>query len=384
MKTTPIVKMEETSSVPPLHKRRDQKAMVQANKFRGSQNHPMATRLQEPSSTRLKRSSFVEESKALSRKHRETLPNQIIPLSFSLDAPPWEDRENNVTVETTIPHINSKSEHDSEVLKILTLATLDEKYPENSWIRVFTDGSATNAVNSGGAGVHIQYPNGERTEEALPTGLYCSNYKAEVDALLKAANTIAPRADQTTQVVFLTDALSVLQAYNSDKQPSLKKAINNIKSFRTVLQWIPSHCGIEGNEKADELAKRGAEKEQEPNAVSLAEMNTITKALFRTPAQKDSIHLLTRPQLVTIFRLRTGHNRLNKHLHSKLKVVPSPMCPCGEAEQDALHILQECGNFRLQREAIWPEPTPMEDKLYGTVESLQKTTAFLYQTGLCV
>ena len=169
-----------------------------------------------------------------------------------------------------------------------------------------------------------------------------------------------------------------------DKQPALKKALNNIKSLRTVLQWIPSHCGIEGNEKADVLAKQGAEKEQESNAVNLAELNTITKALFRTPAQKDSLHLLTRPQQVTIFRLRTGHNRLNKHLHSKLKVVPSPMCPCGEAEQDALHILQECGNFRLQREAIWPEPTPMADKLYGTVESLQKTTAFLYQTGLCV
>ena len=176
----------------------------------------------------------------------------------------------------------------------------------------------------------------------------------------------------------------MLQAFNNDRLPSLKKALNKIKSLRTVLQWIPSHCGIEGNEKADDLAKLGAAQEQDDNAVSLAELNTITKALFRTPAQKDSLHLLTRPEQVTIFRLRTGHNKMNKHLHSKLKVVPSPMCPCGEAEQDTHHILQDCGNFRRLRRQVWLEPTPIEDKLYGPVASLQATAAFVNRTGLNV
>ena len=386
MKTTPIVKMEETSRIPPLIKRREQKAMLQANKFRCSENHPMRERLQSLSSGRLKRSSFAVETRALNREHQETLPSQVLPLSFSFDAPPWEDREETipVSVQTTIPYISNKGEHSDQVLKTLTLATIEERYPAESWIRVYTDGSATNAVKSGGAGVHIQYPSGERTEEALPTGLHCTNYKAEVDALTQAAHTIATSADRTTQVVFLTDALSVLQAYNSDRLPSLKKALNNIKSLRTVLQWIPSHCGIEGNDKADDLAKLGAAKEQEDNAVSLAELNTITKALFRTPAEKDSLYLLTRPEQVTIFRLRTGHNRLNKHLHAKLKVVPSPMCPCGEAEQDTHHILQDCGTLRQLRRQVWPEPTPIEDKLYGPVASLQATTTFIKRTGLDV
>ena len=31
-------------------------------------------------------------------------------------------------------------------------------------------------------------------------------------------------------------------------------------------------------------------------------------------------------------RLLSGHNRLNAHMHRKLKFVPSPTCPCGEED----------------------------------------------------
>ena len=148
---------------------------------------------------------------------------------------------------------------------------LEERYPEESWIQVYTDGSATDAVKCGGAGVHIQYPNGERQAEAIPTGLHCTNYKAEVEALKHAANIISTRVDNSSQVVFLIDALSVLQAFNAGKL----KNLYSLNTLRTELQWIPSHCGIEGNEKADKMAKMGARKEQENNPVSLAEMTTI-------------------------------------------------------------------------------------------------------------
>ena len=36
----------------------------------------------------------------------------------------------------------------------------------------------------------------------------------------------------------------------------IKKMLAEIQSKVTVL-WIPSHCDIEGNERADELANRG-------------------------------------------------------------------------------------------------------------------------------
>ncbi|KAK7093388.1 hypothetical protein V1264_007152 [Littorina saxatilis] len=108
---------------------------------------------------------------------------------------------------------------------------LEERYPQEAWIRVYTDGSATEAVKNGGAGVYVQYPSGEGQAEAIPTGLHCTNYRAEVQALIHAAYTINDRVNHDNQVVFLTDALSVLQAMTSSKLPQLEHALHNIKKI---------------------------------------------------------------------------------------------------------------------------------------------------------
>ena len=94
----------------------------------------------------------------------------------------------------------------------------------------------------------------------------------------------------------------------NDNLPQLEQVLYTIKTLRTVLQWIPSHCGVHGNEQADGLAKHGAGQQQEENPVCLTEMKTIIKSLFKTPQQQDSYHQLTRSNQTTICRLRTGHN----------------------------------------------------------------------------
>ena len=149
-----------------------------------------------------------------------------------------------------------------------------------------------------------------------------------------------------------------------------------------MLQWIPAHCGVPGNEQADRLAKEGAGGEQPNNCISYSEMRSVIRSLTTPTRSRDDYHLMTREQQSVLVRLRTGHNRLNWHMHRKLKLVPSPTCPCGEADQTAEHILQSCPLHQAARIKNWPEGAPLSTKLYGNREDLEKTTQFIASTGL--
>jgi hypothetical protein len=67
-----------------------------------------------------------------------------------------------------------------------------------------------------------------------------------------------------------------------------------------------------------------------------------------------------------------------------MKIISPPMCSCGEAEQDTVHILQTCKNRQALREDIWPLPTTLQEKLYGPVDTLQKTTRFVAEIEIQV
>ena len=74
---------------------------------------------------------------------------------------------------------------------------------------------------------------------------------------------------------------------------------------------------------------------------------------------------------MTVFRLRTGHNRLNYHLYSKLRIGHTEQCPCGTGSQTTEHLLQSCPICEPLRMGIWPDHTPVPRKLYGSLRDLQ-------------
>ena len=262
---------------------------------------------------------------------------------------------------------------------------IEEQYPQEAWIHVYTDGSATNAVANGGVGILIRFPGGQTETASVPAGRYCTNYRAETDALVQAASIVQAAEDPCQQVVFLSDALSVLLALENDKLPYLTAAITEVsKERRAVLQWIPAHCGIKGNEKADELAKQGAQEDQPDNSVSYSEKKSLIRSLHRPHQERDDYHLLSREHQVILMRLRTGHNRLNAHMNRKLKLAPTPSCPCGQEEQDTDHILQRCPLLQKERKEVWPVATPLKTKLHGSLEDLEKTAKFITDCGLTV
>jgi len=146
------------------------------------------------------------------------------------------------------------------IRRSLTLATIYADYPLDTRTHVYTDESGSRAIKDGGAGIHIlvTFPSGQKSAHYIAhyiaTEKHCSNYRAETEALVKAVSLIEDSAEEVISVVFLTDARSVLEGLQSNNVTELAHTVNKLGSSRNVaLQWIPSHCGVPGNEKADKL-----------------------------------------------------------------------------------------------------------------------------------
>ena len=120
-----------------------------------------------------------------------------------------------------------------------------------------------------GAGVFIEWPDGETQELRSPAGRLCSSCRAELVAIREALNYLLGHPAHTEDpLVVCTDSQSALIALRSgpaEQGSQLCRAVwdalvrlSEDVTRQIRLQWVPSHCGFDGNEKADTLAKEAA------------------------------------------------------------------------------------------------------------------------------
>ena len=347
MKSTPIREMETLSGLQSIEDRRDSKTLIQEEKYKRLPSLPMFKRLRtQKSKPRLKRKSFIVNVKTLRKSmdiSTDTGPEQVTVAN------PWPAWKTKTSCRNLRNNQWYRVKMNPSDISTKDKSTIEKHYPKQDWVRLYTDGSATDAIKNGGGGVFTEWLDGSNTSDAFPTGATCSNYKAEAEALIVAPNLIKSTPNsKNMKCVLLSDAKSVRQALNNKEHqsfPNVNQLLAEVASVsaRLVLQWIPGHCYIKGNEQADSLAKEGSAMNQIETDMSLEESKTqIRTAIYPRWIENHpnysktyAYHRRNREGQTIIFRLRSGHNRLKKHMYAKFKIGTSPNCPCGNIAKNS-------------------------------------------------
>src|SRR5437588_3009949 len=139
------------------------------------------------------------------------------------------------------------------------------------------------------------------------------------------------------------------------------------------IHWVPGHVQVQGNEKADALAKQGTEGRRLPRDATTS--ITYLKRKNREQQMEEwkrrwpgmrrgrsyhgrpatNIHTLlrnhpSRKLVATIIQMRTGHG-YNKNYLARIPCssIDSPKCTCGHWRQTPKHLLLECRHHLPQR-----------------------------------
>ncbi|XP_076043862.1 uncharacterized protein LOC143026955 [Oratosquilla oratoria] len=127
---------------------------------------------------------------------------------------------------------------------------------------VYTDGSVLEDGRTG-AGIFLENTQESISVKLLPTSIF----SAELIAIREAIKIVLALPHPPACITVLSDSrasLKALQSCQCDSQPDTLQEILHLtaeasnKDIHIRYQWVPSHVGLHGNEKADGAAKKGA------------------------------------------------------------------------------------------------------------------------------
>lgn len=255
---------------------------------------------------------------------------------------------------------------------------------------IYTDGSK---MTSGcGAAFYDSFSGVVRNFQICPGS---SSYDCEVAAIFMALNFVSqsnPSSSPHNQILIASDSLSALHAiiespYSHNISPTiintrfLLQHLLHSKNISTSFMWIPSHKGIEGNERVDSAAKAACSS-QSAAKYSFISANFLLGIAREENEEKWQRHYLENISLssqyfhlensipthpwyilsnyvnrkftVSICRLRFNHNRLPYNLAKFLPNI-SPDCPFHPQDKiaaDLNHILFQCPHLTTQQKTL--------------------------------
>ena len=187
---------------------------------------------------------------------------------------------------------------------------------------------------------------------------------------------ISNNCGEAEKVVICTDSLSLCQALNAMNEDvdQLTLRIAQCKAEITI-QWVPAHCGVPGNEAADQAAKDATKLDEESRAVSFAsECARIRQAIQDPPPtdpgdiriheiysaynkSRDDAQVKTRADEVNLARLRARkHPSLRDYQHLLNESVDATCTRCQTGVEDLEHWLHECDAMAPRRMRVFGRP----------------------------
>ena len=246
---------------------------------------------------------------------------------------------------------------------------------------VYTDGSKMNERVRAAVVINRHFQNGETTCRHLSKRLPDNStiFAAEVTAITLTLDYYRHMDAVRHDVVVCSDSVSCLQAIEGeDTENSFLCHIMNVlwllsdkgKGTHVRFCWIPSHCGIGGNERMDQLAKETIDHDIDPlTNVHYADLGPLVNSYIKQLVQikwdvavhgrdlyllkptlgplKKSQYLIRAEGVVTT-QLRIGHDNATKS-HILSRGPPTTFHHCGQT-LTIDHMLLECAVLQESHE----------------------------------
>lgn len=354
VKTTPTDAMLLITGLKPIRNCIEERALLLYEKLiRSVDDNFWST--YENAERRLKtQEGFIQKALQLkSRSYITSLPQLLQQQQHPLLATP-------VKYNLNLQEYVVKRDLDILQLKLIAIDTINSNYPEAQWLHVYTDGSQIEGQVNVGAGIYCKLFSIYKA-----VGKFKTAYDGEIEAIYVALHQLTCHLEKFDNVVILSDSQAAIQSIASLENTSTeisncKTIIQNLQNANktVVLQWIPGHCQIFGNDQADALAKKATSILQtQKEYTSYTSVKRYIRKVYndhhvkqltnRTSQKQWNTSLLDLPDWprrnsVALFRLHTGHDCLAKHLH-RFGMAETPFCPlCKQKVDMDRHHLNQC------------------------------------------
>ena len=260
-------------------------------------------------------------------------------------------------------------------------------------IQCYTDGSK-NEKGETGSGIYITKKGKEIARKSYSLPDTATVFQAEVTAITEAAKEMTESKYNQEEINIWVDSQAAIKALNKTvvRHKTVKECIESLNTLAgsniVRVRWIKAHIGYEGNETADELAKRGT-KEGVQRACPIpmshvtkilkerAKVNTIqlfennggkhtkkmyadkeksilgtdgTYQIYKYKKQEPNTpKILQRATRSRITQIITGQAPTNHYLHKIGKTSSNTCRLCEEEDETIEHIIIRCPAMQMQR-----------------------------------